>query len=54
MTELYGGTEDELNVKVNIIAGLVNLHLMMTLQRSSYKMRKRFLDWATVTICTAF
>ena len=54
MTEPYGGTEDELNVKVNIIAGLVNLHLMMTLQRSSYKMRKRFLDRVMVTICTAF
>ena len=44
MTELYGGTEDMLNAKLNIVAGFVNLHLMMTLQRGSRKMRKRFLD----------
>ena len=43
MTEPYGGTEDELNAELNIVAGLVNLHLMMTLQRGSHKMRKRFL-----------
>ena len=43
MTEMYGGTEDELNAELNIVAGLVNLHLMMTLQSGSHKMRKRFL-----------
>ena len=43
MTEPYGGTEDELNAELNIVAGLVNLHLMMTLQRGSHTMRKRFL-----------
>ena len=43
ITEPYGGTEDELNAELNIVAGLVNLHLMMTLQRGSHKMRKRFL-----------
>ena len=43
MTEPYGGTEDELNAELNIVAGLVNLHLMMTLQRGNHKMRKRFL-----------
>ena len=31
MTEPYGGTEEELNAEINIVAGLVNLHLMMTL-----------------------
>ena len=43
MTEPYGGTEEELNAEINIVAGLVNLHLMMTLQRGSASLRKRFL-----------
>ena len=43
MTEPYGSTEDELNAELNIVAGPVNLHLMMTLQRGSHKMCKRFL-----------
>ena len=43
MTESYGGTEDDLNDELNIVAGLVNLPLMMTLQRGSHKMRKRFI-----------
>ena len=43
MTEPYGGTEDGLNDELNIVAGIVNLPLMMTLQRGSHKMRKRFL-----------
>ena len=43
MTEPYGGTEEELNAEINIVAGLVNLHLMMTLQRGSANLRKRFL-----------
>ena len=43
MTEPYGGTEEELNAEINIVAGLVNLHLMMTLQRGNSNLRKRFL-----------
>ena len=43
MTEPYGGTEEELNAEINIVAGLVNLHLMMTLQRGSASLRRRFL-----------
>ena len=43
MTEPYGGTEEELNAEINIVAGLVNLHLTMTLQRGSASLRKRFL-----------
>ena len=43
MIEPYGGTEDEINAELNIVAGLANLHLMMTLQRGSHKMRKRFI-----------
>ena len=35
MTEPYGSMEDELNAELNIVADLVNLHLMMTLQRQS-------------------
>ncbi len=42
MSDPYDGTEDELNYEMNIVAGLVNLHLMMTLRRGSTKMRKRF------------
>ena len=42
MTEPYGGTEEELNAEINIVAGLVNLHLMMTLQRGSASLRRRF------------
>ena len=37
MTEPYGGTEDELNCEMNVVAGLVNLHLMKTLHRGSPK-----------------
>ena len=40
MTEPYGGTEDELNAELNIVAGLVNLHLMMTLQRQPQNAQK--------------
>ncbi len=43
MTEPYGGTEEELNAEINIVSGLVNLHLIMTLQRGSSNLRKRFL-----------
>ena len=43
MTEPYGGTEDELNCEMNVVAGLVNLHLMKTLHRGSPKLRRRFL-----------
>ena len=43
MTEPYGGTEEELNAEINIVSGLVNLHLMMTLQRGSASLCKRFL-----------
>ena len=43
MTEPYGGTEEELNAEINIVAGLVNLHLMMTLQRGNSNLRKRFI-----------
>ena len=43
MTEPYGGTEDELNCEMNVVAGLVNLHLMKTLHRGSHKLRRRFL-----------
>ena len=43
MTEPYGGTEEELNAEINIVSGLVNLHLMMTLQRGSASLRRRFL-----------
>ncbi len=42
MSDPYEGTEDELNCEMNIVAGLVNLHLMMTLRRGSPRMRKRF------------
>ena len=43
MAEPYDGTGDDLNAEMNIVAGLVNLHLMMTLQRGSHKMHKRLL-----------
>ena len=43
MTEPYGGTEDELNCEMNVVAGLVNLHLMKTLHRGSPRLRRRFL-----------
>ena len=43
MTEPYSGTEDELNCEMNVVAGLVNLHLMKTLHRGSPKLRRRFL-----------
>ena len=43
MTEPYGGTEDELNCEMNVVAGLVNLHLMKTLRRGSPRLRRRFL-----------
>ena len=43
MTEPYGGTENELNCEMNVVAGLVNLHLMKTLHRGSPKLRRRFL-----------
>ena len=33
MTEPYGSMEDDLNAELNIVAGFVNLHLMMTPQR---------------------
>ena len=42
MTEPYSGTENELDAELNIVAGLVNLHLVMTLQRGSSKTRQRF------------
>lgn len=43
MRESYEGTEDELNCKMNVASGLVNRHLMMTLQRSSTSLHKIFL-----------
>ena len=43
MAESHGGTEDELNCEMNIVAGLVNLHLMKTLHRESSELRTRFL-----------
>ena len=43
MTEPYGGTEDELNCEMNVVAGLVNLHLMKTLHRGNPRLRRRFL-----------
>ena len=42
MSEPRDGTEDDLNYEMNVVAGLVNLHLMMTLHRRNPKMRKRF------------
>ena len=42
ISDPYDGTEDELNYEMNIVARLVNLHLMMTLRRGSPRMRKRF------------
>ena len=41
--DFSGGTEDELNCEMNVVAGLVNLHLMKTLHRGSPKLRRRFL-----------
>ena len=40
MTEPHGSTEDELDDELNIVAGIVNLHLMMTLQRQSQDAQK--------------
>ena len=42
MSDPCDGTEDDLNYEMNVVAGLVNLDLMMTLHRRSPKMRKRF------------
>ena len=42
-TEPYGGTEDELNCELNVVTGLVNLHMMKALHRGSPKLRRRLL-----------
>ena len=39
----HGGTEDELNCEMNVVACLVNLHLMKALHRESPELRRRFL-----------
>ena len=43
MAESHGGTEDELNCEMGVVAGLVSLHLMETLHRESPVLRRRFL-----------